>query len=218
MSTSLPREPGIPWSWSIITRYLGLGGLLPTSIPSLLYCPHMGHSSPESCSKHLLVFPLMPTLRDRPHSPCPRPPSFCHAGALPSLPAPPSATSPPKPVQGEAPPAEPEAQSAPRPECPGNGCRFSNTTKRAGSSVVASETAAGPPRLCSGSPDKPLSHTASCSSAAGGGGRCSHGGCYGYCQGCSWTYRCQSPGQNCQHCPSTCQWQQPTPASLWKSQ
>lgn len=59
-SASLPREPGRLWSQSIVTRYLGLGGLLSTAMPGLLYCPHMAHGSPESCSKHLLVFPRCP--------------------------------------------------------------------------------------------------------------------------------------------------------------
>lgn len=115
MSTSLPRESGRPWSRHTLTMYPGLGGLLSTSMPGLLYCPHVGHGSPESYSKHLLVFPLMPLPRNRPHSPRPLSPSFCYAGAPSFFPAPLSATSPPKPVQEEALPAEPEGTfSTPR--------------------------------------------------------------------------------------------------------
>lgn len=124
ISTSLPRESGRLWSQHTLTVYSGLGGLLSILTPGLLYCPHMGHSTPEACRKHPLSLPSdVPAQRQASLS-LSSPTLILLYRSTPFFPAPPSATSPPKPVHLIL-----TAHSALHPECPGNGCGFSNMTK-----------------------------------------------------------------------------------------
>lgn len=104
MSTPLPRARGRLWALHTLTVYPGLRGLLSTSVPGLLSCLHTGHCSPESCSKHPLVSPLIPPAPGT----CVTPPSS------PTLTLPHRNTptlffpAPPKPVQEEALPTDHE--------------------------------------------------------------------------------------------------------------
>lgn len=110
-SSSPPRGWRRLWSWHTLTMQSGFRGLLPTSVPGLLYRLWVEYCCrSESFRKHLLVFPLILPI---PATGCPSLTSSLSCLSSPALalltpvhlhlsPAPPSAVSLPYPVQDGA--------------------------------------------------------------------------------------------------------------------